>query len=406
MFFVVTDLLAGETSFIDNVDDRTLLSRQAEVVNSGEKPPQVEFVFQHRGRAIYLDDDTVYPSDLNLGESIPPGNSFKVGQGQDQGDFNTGGSGDFRGEAIIWRERSVWRLQGDGRESWFLIRTAASAGAVSHRTTVRIPSGAKYTDEQGGSGATDRPTYFYVSYDRKMRLFFGDDDVVVSGPLQDTMERVNYVARDKIVAFLHPGYEIVVVGLPLDSSTEINRWVGWDYARGFYYSELSDFYPGVGSIVVAETSAVSDLFLAGNTKTASNGKVYRLFTGDTDNGSDISIRIWEKPTHLGVPGVLKILRHIEPWFGPQSATTLVTLSVFKGWAELGATAFETYTFQLQATGVDMATPGQIELMATATARYAVDTAFVFQWTFTGQKKINYRGRVAGFQVLPPSESRP
>lgn len=406
VFYALVDLVAGETEYEDSLDDRTLLDRQAEIVNAGDPPPEYDFCFQHKSRIIYMNRDTVAPSDLNIGESVPVENSFRVGQGQDQGDFTTGGSGDFRGEAIIWRERSVWRMTGDGRESWNLIRTGASIGTVSYLSTVRLESGATFTDEKGESGQTDRPAYFYVTPANEFKVFLGDADLTVSAPLQDTLERINYAARDKCRAIEIRSYGWVIVGLPLDSSEVINHWVAWDYKRGFYYSNVGEFLPSIRSIVLSESAADAEIVIAGGALPSQGGDVFRFYNGYSADGSDYTIRLWEKPASLGVPGRLKILRHVEPWFEPTAGAVSVTLNVYEGWPKFGATPFATFTFDLQGSNVDMATPGQLELFSPTTARYAVDTAFVFEWTFTGQIKINYRGRTAGFQVLPPSESRP
>jgi len=404
VFFATADFENGSVpaSFDDNLSDRDLRDRQAEMVNSGDAPPKVSFAEQHRSRMFYLDDDTIYPSDPNLGQSVPAFNSFKVGQGQDSGDVTTGFSGDFRGEGIVWREHSVWRLVGDGRESWNTIRTGASVGTPTHRSAVRIEAGASYVNEKGDAEITDRTAYFYVGTDNTLRLFLGDADVSIGAPLQDTLDRINYAARGAIRAVDYPPYGWVLIGLPLDANTKISHWVAWDYKRGFCHSNAVTFFPQLRDVALASTASVGH-YLVGGGDAAS---VFRLFVDNDAGGANITIRIWEKPSSLGVPHRLKVARSCEPWFLPQAASTTVTMKLYEGFADIGATEFESYTFELQESDVDVASPGQKELTHDTTGRYAVSTAFTISWEIASQKDITFLGRILGFQVLPPSESRP
>ena len=271
---------------------------------------------------------------------------------------------------------------------------------------MKVPSNAKFTDEQGAAGNTERATLFFLSPEKKMHLFIGDSDLVISGPLQTTMERINDAAIQKSIAFRHPSYEWIVLGIPVDGATEINHFVAWDYARGYYFADVGDFYPEIASVAVAGSVAQPTSIIAGQGRTTPAGDVFLLFSGVTNDGADFTIRIREKARSLSAPGVLKVLRHIEPWFKPQATSTKIRLNVYEGWASLSAAPFATFTFDIQAADVVVANPGQIEVFNATTARYPVDVSFVFEWIFTGQKIVTYLGRTAGFQSLPPSESRP
>jgi hypothetical protein len=70
------------------------------------------------------------------------------------GDVVTGLVGDFEGMLVVFCERSIWTVTGTGQivsdiMDWTRTKSNAVTGCVSHRSVVRVPAGAVYTDASG-----------------------------------------------------------------------------------------------------------------------------------------------------------------------------------------------------------------------------------------------------------------
>lgn len=401
VFYVVVDLTDGETEYEDNLDDRTLLSRQAEIINSGEPPPAtVKHVEDHRNRQFYSDDSTVYPSDIALGDSVPPSNSFKVGEGQQGGDVIVGMSGDYRGELIIWKEHSVYRLSGSGRQTWNLIRTSAAEGTPTHRSAVLVPAGAKYAE-----GQTTTPSYAYYSTDNKIRLFDGENDTIISDPIQDTLEKTYYDFRRAVVGTHVPSYEWIVWWLPTGVGPAF-RTVAWDYSHGVMHADAAPYLPDLGTPWLGDSSLEEQFIMAGSSWI--DGLVYRVFNGTTNGGSDREAVVRLKPFDAGVPSIQKTLRDFESFHdGITGAQTSLTINVYEGFQSAGTgTPFVTLDLSSLAVpaGESLVSSGQVELMNT-NARYPVQMAFVVEVKYQGTENWSFLGYTPGVQPYSPAPSR-
>ena len=84
------------------------------------------------------------------------------------GDVLVGLTGNFEGMLVGFLERSIWTVSGSGQivgdvVDWTRRRSNAQIGCVSGRSVVRIPGGAKYSDEEGNAQKTGQATLAYVT---------------------------------------------------------------------------------------------------------------------------------------------------------------------------------------------------------------------------------------------------
>lgn len=405
VFYVVVDLTDGETEYEDNLDDRTLLSRQAEIINAGDPPPiETRFVEDHRARQFYADETTIYPSDLNLGQSVPLSNSFQVGEGQQGGDPIVGMSGDYRGELIIWKEHSVYRLSGSGRQTWNLIRTSASEGTPTHRSAVLVPAGAKYTDDQGMT-STITPSYAYFSSDNKLRLFDGDSDVVISDSIQDAVAASYYDFRRAVVGVHVPSYDWVVWWLPTGFGSEFAT-VAWDYGHGVMHANAAPALPNLATPWLGDSATDNEFIMAGTAFI--DGLMWRIFNGTTNGGAARTATLRLKPFDAGVPGVQKTMRDIETYHdGITGAQTSLKVNIYEGFTSAGAgTPFVTLNYDNLANpaGTALVSTGQTELQNDF-ARYPVQMAFVVEVKYEGEDQWSFLGFTPGVQPYSAAPAR-
>ena len=124
-----------------------------------------------------------------------------------------------------------------------------------------------------------------------IRLFDGNNDVVISTPVKDTMKTMLYAQRTKIhsvhdienshVIFYFPG------PTPSGEQAECNHAVVWNYRWGVWY--VWPDMPMAASTTV-ETSSDTQIVLTGEAQTAKGGFCYEFFDGDSFDGSNIPAR--------------------------------------------------------------------------------------------------------------------
>ena len=300
-FYFVTYIdVRTTTSYTDNASDLDILEHRT-LEEHGDAPPTGSYFCEpHKQRLWWGRTDTnprrVFWSDPGLPDQVGANNYLDFTDQTSVGDVLTGLVGDFEGLLVVFNERSIWTVSGSGQivsdiMGWVRTKSNAVTGTVSQRSVVRVPAGAVYTDASGNQVSTNRVMLAYVSPLGDIRLFDGNNDVVISTPVKDTMKTMLYAQRTKIhsvhdienshVIFYFPG------PTPSGEQAECNHAVVWNYRWGVWY--VWPDMPMAASTTV-ETSSDTQIVLTGEAQTAKGGFCYEFFDGDSFDGSNIPAR--------------------------------------------------------------------------------------------------------------------
>jgi hypothetical protein len=304
-FYYLTTIGARLTvTYTDNTSDLTLLENRI-LEEHGDAPPVAYFCEPHKQRMWWLRTDTHptrgYWSDPGEPQSVYDQNYLNFSDSETVGDQITGGLGNYEGLFVVFTEKTLWTVSGTGAiigdiTDWTKTRTNAGTGSVSHRSAVRIPAGSKFTDQLGQAQTTSVSSIAYFTPLGDIRLFDGDNDLIISHPVRDTVKAFNYAHRQKTWAVIDSDNEQAIWFFPSGSSTEPNVAVCWNFRYGVWYKwETMPFGHGVE----LDTSSDAALMLVGESLTSKGAYVYKFLNGTSFDGSDIDAR-WMTKTLYGV----------------------------------------------------------------------------------------------------------
>ena len=285
------------TSYTDNASDLDILEHRL-LEEHGDAPATgTYFCEPHKQRLWWGRTDTnprrVFWSDPGKPDQVGANNYLDFTDQSSVGDILTGLVGDFEGMLVVFLERSIWTVSGTGQVvsdlmDWVRTKSNAVIGAVSHRSIVQIPAGAVYTDASGEQVTCARVMQAYFTPLGDIRLFDGNNDIIISTPVKETLKTALYAQRTKV----HATHDIenghVVWFWPGPTATgddaECNQAVVWNYRWGVWY--VWPDMPMSASTTV-ETSSDTQVILTGEAQTAKGGFCYEFFDGDSFDGSNI-----------------------------------------------------------------------------------------------------------------------
>jgi hypothetical protein len=292
--YYFTSYVDGRTTvaFSDNISDLSVLENRV-LEEHGDPPPTCYFCEPHKQRIWWLRTDAAptrgYWSDAALPESVLGDNFLDFSDSETTGDFITGALGNFEGLFVVFTERAVWTVSGTGQiigniVDWTRTRTNAQIGAVTHRSVVRIPAGSKYTDQQGQLQTTAKTAIAYFTPLGDIRLFDGDNDLIISHPLRTSLGSYNYAQRAKIHALHDSTNDQIVWFYPSANAGEPDSAVVWNYRYGVWYPWTP--LPMSASCEI-ETSSTSSLLLTGEGTLSKGAFCYQFLSGNSFDGSNI-----------------------------------------------------------------------------------------------------------------------
>ena len=363
-FYYVTTIGARLTvSYTDNYSDTTILENRV-LEEHGDAPPVAYYCEPHKSRMWWLRTDTYptrgYWSDVSLPESVYSNNYLDFSDSETVGDVITGGLGNYEGLFVVFTEKAVWTVSGTGAiigdiTDWTKTRTNASTGSVSSRSAVRIPAGSKYTDQMGQHQTTSVNSIAYFTPLGDIRIFDGENDIIVSHPMRDTLRAFSYAQRRKVWAMIDSTNDQAIWCFPGSSnSTECDTMVAWNYRFGVWYKWTpTPFAHGCEF----ESSTDAAILLVGESNISTGGYVYEWFQSGTTsfNGSAIDAR-WMTKTLYGIdqdgkPAVstTKRWRWMDLLFrsAGSAAATTVTVEWLNGTATDNAEGLGTVTITPQ-----------------------------------------------------------
>jgi len=304
LVYYFTTYIEGRTTvaWTDNIEDLTILENRV-LEEHGDAPPEAYYSMAHKQRVWYLRTD----ADPQAGWYSDPGdpdsvwkdaNIIRFTDAETMGDVIVGGLGNFEGTGVIFQERSIWTISGTGQVignivDWTRTRTNAQTGSVSIRSVVRVPAGAKYFDAKGQEVTTNVVTLAFFTPLGDIRLFDGDNDVQISHPVKTTLASFNYSARNKIHAFHDTARTEISWFIPT-SGGECSIAVVWNYRWGVWYARDWPF----ACAAEMDSATTAALILAGEAQTSKGGFCYRLWTGNSFDGSAFAAQ-WMTKTLLG-----------------------------------------------------------------------------------------------------------
>jgi hypothetical protein len=291
-------------AFTDNISDLTILENRV-LEEHGDAPPTVYFCEPHKQRIWWLRTDAFptrgYWSDPGLPESVLGDNYLEFSDSETTGDFITGALGNFEGLFVVFTERAVWTVSGTGQiigniVDWTRTRTNAQIGSVHHRSVVRVPAGSKYTDQQGQLQTTAKTAIAYFTPLGDIRLFDGDNDLIISHPVRTALSTYEYAQRAKIHALHDSVNDQIIWFYPDSGDGEPSKAVVWNYRYGVWYKWTP--LPMSCSVEV-ETSSSSSTLLTGEASLSKGGYCYQFLSGNSFDGSNINA-VWMTKTLYGV----------------------------------------------------------------------------------------------------------
>jgi len=194
---------------------------------------------------------------------------------------------------VVFCERSIWTVTGTGQivsdiMDWTRMKSNAVTGTVSHRSVVKVPAGAVYTDSSGSQVTTPRVMQAYFTPLGDIRVFDGNNDTVISTPVKETLKEFLYAQRSKVHAVhdIESGH-IIWFWPGTSDQTECTKAVVWNYRWGVWY-----VWPDMpmASSTTVETSSDTQVILTGEAQSSKGGFCYEFFDGDSFDGSNIPAR--------------------------------------------------------------------------------------------------------------------
>jgi hypothetical protein len=306
VFYYLTSI-DGRTTVVytDNTGDTTLLENRV-LEEHGDAPPSGSYFCEpHKQRMWWLRTDALptrgYWSDPGNPESVYGQSYLNFSDSETVGDVITGALGNYEGLLVVFTEKAVWTVSGTGAVigdivDWTKTRTNAQTGCVSHRSAVRIPAGSKYSDQTGQVQTTSVSSIAYFTPLGDIRLFDGDNDLIVSHPMRDTLREFNYEQRAKIHVLVDSANEQAIWFFPSGSSGEPDKAVAWNYRFGVWYEWPT--MPFSASCVV-DSATDAAIMLVGEATTSKGGYIYKFLDGSSFDGSNIPAQ-WMTKTLYGV----------------------------------------------------------------------------------------------------------
>lgn len=291
-------------AYTDNISDLTILENRV-LEEHGDNPPSAYFCEPHKQRMWWLRTDTFptrgYWSDPGEPESVYAENYLDFSDSETVGDQITGALGNYEGLLVVFTEKALWTVSGTGGiigdiTDWTKTRTNAQIGSVSHRSAVRVPAGSKYSDQTGQLQTTDVSAIAYFTPLGDIRIFDGDNDLIVSHPVRDTLSTFNYAQRHKIWAMNDSANNQLIWFIPTESSGEPDTAISWNYRYGVWYVWPDSPF---GHGVELDSSSDAAVLRVGEALTSKGAYIYSYLDGNSFDGGNIDAR-WMTKTLYGV----------------------------------------------------------------------------------------------------------
>ena len=298
-FYFVT-FIDGRTTatYTDNASDLDILEHRL-LQEHGDAPATGSYFCEpHKQRLWWGRTDTnprrVFWSDPGEPDQVGANNYLDFTDQSSVGDILTALHGDFEGMLVAFQERSIWTVTGTGQivsdiMDWVRTKSNAVTGTVSHRSVIKVPAGAVYTDASGQNVTTSRVMLAYFTPLGDIRLFDGNNDIIISTPVKETLKTYLYAQRTKIHAVhdVENGHVVWFWPSATALEDECTQAVVWNYRWGVWY--VWPNMPMAASTTI-ETATDTQIVLTGEAQTTKGGFCYKFFSGNSFDGDTIPAR--------------------------------------------------------------------------------------------------------------------
>ena len=286
------------TSITDNASDLDILEHRL-LQEHGDAPATGSYFCEpHKQRLWWGRTDTnprrVFWSDPGEPDQVGANNYLDFTDQSSVGDILTALHGDFEGMLVAFQERSIWTVSGTGQivsdiMDWVRTKSNAVTGTVSHRSVIKVPAGAVYTDASGQNVTTSRVMLAYFTPLGDIRLFDGNNDIIISTPVKETLKTYLYAQRTKIHAVhdVENGHVVWFWPSATALEDECTQAVVWNYRWGVWY--VWPNMPMAASTTI-ETATDTQIVLTGEAQTTKGGFCYKFFSVNSFDGDTIPAR--------------------------------------------------------------------------------------------------------------------
>ncbi len=290
-------------AYADNIEDLTILENRT-LEEHGDAPPTTYLCQAHKQRMWWLRTDAFpqrgYYSDPGDPDSVWTENFVEFQDAETQGDLIVGAVGNFEGMLVTFEERSIWTVSGTGQIIGNVVdfnrtRTNAQTGAVSDRAIVRVPAGSRYIDQSGKVQTTTTVTLAYMTPLKDIRMFDGDNDIVISAPLSLLVSTLNYAQRRKTHTLHDTARSEIAWMFAADANSEPSTAAVWNYNWGVWYERQWPF----ASACDLETSTDASVCIGGSSSLITGGVAFELWDTNTFNGVGFTAQ-WMTKTLYGI----------------------------------------------------------------------------------------------------------
>lgn len=292
-------------AYTDTAPDLLILENRL-LQEHGDPPPVgIRFVEPYAQRLWWggtsANPRMVYPSDPGLPASVLLENGIDLTDAETVGDALTGMHGGFEGTIVCFEQFAIWTISGTGQVignilDWTRTRTNARVGTPTIRSVARVSAGSVYTDQKGRFQTTAVSTLVYFTPFLDLRLFDGDNDLIISTPVAETLRTVNPQALTAVHALDDPERNQITWYVPTGSSTVPDTAITWNYAFGVWHVWTPQ--PFLSSLRLPSPTTGTRL-LVGEASRSTGGYIYELWSGTSFNGTGIAGR-WMTKTLYGV----------------------------------------------------------------------------------------------------------
>jgi hypothetical protein len=323
-FYFVT-LIDGRTTvaYTDNASDLDILENRL-LQEHGDAPASGSYFCEPHMQRLWWGRTNANPrrvffSDPGLPDQVGANSYLDFTDQSTVGDVITGMVGDFENMLVVFLEQSVWAVTGTGQIvsdilDWDRTKSNAVVGAISQRSIVKVPAGAVYTDAAGVQAATSQVMLSYFTPLGDIRLFDGNNDIIISTPVKETLKTFLYAHRTKIHAVhdTENGHVVWFWPGPVEGSdaAECNQAVVWNYRWGVWY--VWPTMPMAASTIV-DTASDAQVILTGEAQIGKGGFAYTFFSGDSFDGDNIAARWITKVIYGGGEGQDSLMALIKRW---------------------------------------------------------------------------------------------
>ncbi len=303
--FYYVDYVDGRTTiaYADNTEDAAILENRT-MEEHGDAPPTGAYLcVAHKQRAWYWRTDALprdgYYSDPGDPDSVWSENRVTLSSAQTQGDVVIAAEGDFEGMQVVFLSLSVFTISGDGRiindvPNFSRTRTNAQAGAISARCVARVPAGAKYTDQEGQKQVTATVMLAYMTPLLDIRLFDGDNDIIISNPVKATLADLDFATRHKVHTLHDTLRKEITWFFPTGGGGEPDLAVVWNYRWGVWYPREW----ALACAMQMDSASQAYVHLGGSASVTDGGLVYSLWDTNMFDGEPFHAQ-WMTKTIYG-----------------------------------------------------------------------------------------------------------